>query len=229
MSNVPLLALHGVWNLQPDRTPQEAAHQLALKWGPRLAAGYRAAGLSDVIPPRVAAAYYAHLLDSMAQGNDGSIAHIAPDMQKQIWQWLLALGVPSDDRQGPLTVPIRQGLDWLARRHGSSASMLARIMTAVLGEVYVYLTRPGVRVRVREVVSAALYDHRPRVIVAHSLGSVVAYETLHATRAQLDLPSARSTFTPWPGISRAVSQRPPLRRMQMKILEPKKPVNPIHR
>jgi pimeloyl-ACP methyl ester carboxylesterase len=47
-------------------------------------------------------------------------------------------------------------------------------------EANAYTSRPQARAAVRERVAAAIRSHRPRVVVAHSLGSVVAYEALHA-------------------------------------------------
>jgi hypothetical protein len=145
--------------------------------------------MSHLTPPRLVAAYYADVLDRAAQGgqSDSDLRQLSPDEQRWMWQWMRELGVPAEAAQGPLTAPLRQGLDWLARRRGRSADALARTMTAFLREVYLYLTRHALRLRVRDVVADAIDAHRPRVILAHSLGSVVAYETLHATGAQVDL------------------------------------------
>jgi hypothetical protein len=185
-TNGPILAVHGIWNLRPEMTPQQAAEQLARSWQPRLAAGYRAAGLSHMEPPDLVAAYYAHLLEQTAQGADDMLG-LSLDEQRLMWRWMCELGVPAETAQGPITAPLRQGLDWLARRTGRGPDVLARVMTAVLREVYIYLTRPALRQRVREVVATAIDEHRPRVVLAHSLGSVVAYESLHATAAEVDL------------------------------------------
>jgi len=186
-TNRPILALHGISNLRSDQTRQHAAAVLARSWQPRLAAGYRAAGLSHIAPPELVAAYYADLLNPMSQGEGTTLDHLTPDERRLMWRWLVELGVPSETAQGPITVPLRQGFDWLARQRGIGAEMLARVMTAVLREVYVYLTRPALRQRVRDVVAAAIDEYQPSVIVAHSLGSVIGYETLHATRANVDL------------------------------------------
>ncbi|MEU0195537.1 hypothetical protein ABZ250_37895 [Streptomyces afghaniensis] len=48
-------------------------------------------------------------------------------------------------------------------------------------EVAAYLREPGdVREAAREEVATAIAAHAPDIVVAHSLGSVVAYEALHA-------------------------------------------------
>ncbi|MFI0795874.1 hypothetical protein ACH4OY_24790 [Micromonospora rubida] len=174
----PVLGVHGIWNTQPGREPAEAAARLAGQWAKALATGYRDAGLFER-PPAVAATYYAHALTDGAQGDIDDLAALTPDEQRMAWAWMRELGVPQEAAQGVLTVPLRQGLSWLAQRDGRPQQMLARIMTALLREVYTYLTRPASRARARDAVIEAVRAHGPRVLVAHSLGSVVAYEALH--------------------------------------------------
>jgi hypothetical protein len=175
----PLLAVHGIWNGIAGVTPEQASRQLAAKWRPELAAGYREAGL-DAEPPDIVAPYYAHLLAVHAQGAPTDLDTLTPAEKLLAWAWMKELGVPNEAAQGYATVPLRQGLDWLAKRRGPAPAVLARLMTAFLREVFVYLSRPALRTRVRAVVIDALRTHRPKVVVAHSLGSVVAYEALHA-------------------------------------------------
>ncbi|MEU8244331.1 hypothetical protein AB0C07_39255 [Actinoplanes missouriensis] len=173
-----VVAVHGIWNRQSGVTPAEAAELLAVRWSDKLAAGYRDAGLTDPAP-RLAAAYYAHLLDDQSQGAD-DLETLSPAEQAWAWEWMVQAGVPAEAAQGPVTYPLRQGLDWLARHGDPGARTIGRIMTALLREVYVYLTRPGVRERCRRIVMDALDATGARVVVAHSLGSVVAYEALCA-------------------------------------------------
>ena len=181
MSDVapPILAVHGIWNRIDGAPPDEAAQTLAGKWQPALAAGYTAAGL-DEPAPGIVAAYYADLLATQAQGGLDDLGTLSPAEQRWAWAWMTGLGVPAETSQGYGTVALRQGLDWLARRRGPGAAVIARIMTAFLREVFAYMTRPALRGRARARVIDALEVCRPRVVVAHSLGSVVAYEALHA-------------------------------------------------
>lgn len=173
------MAVHGIGNQQGGMLPDEAATVLAERWSGKLAAGYRDAGLTGA-PPRIVAAYYAHLVDDMAQGSTSDVDRLTPAEKEWAWAWLRELGVPEPVAQGPLTRPLRQGLDWLARRRGTGAEVLGRIMVALLREVYVYMTRPAVRERCQAVVVEALRTSGARVVAAHSLGSVVAYEALCA-------------------------------------------------
>ncbi|WP_055589360.1 hypothetical protein [Peterkaempfera griseoplana] len=180
----PVLAVHGIGNLQAGCTPQDAAGLLARQWQPRLAAGWTAAGLARQPVPRLAAAYYAHrLAEPQAQGpgDDDRPESLTPDQARVAAALLTAAGVPVPAQaQGPVTMPLRQSLDWLAARRGVAARTLGRVVVAFAREVYVYLSHPGRRQRARECVAEALREHRPRVVLAHSLGSVVTYETLHA-------------------------------------------------
>ncbi|WP_229075598.1 hypothetical protein [Actinoplanes sp. DH11] len=179
MTKAPVVAIHGIWNRQPGVEPARAAALLAERWTTKLAAGYRDAGLSTP-PPPVAAAYYADLLDDQAQGAGDELEALTPQEQAWAWEWMVQAGVPVEASQGPLTYPLRQGLDWLAQHWDPGARAIGRLMTALLREVYLYLTRPGVRARCRQSVIDAIDSSGARVVVAHSLGSVVAYEALCA-------------------------------------------------
>ncbi|MFG1993885.1 hypothetical protein ACGFJ7_28300 [Actinoplanes sp. NPDC048988] len=174
----PVVAVHGIWNRR-RAAPEAAAAALASKWSLSLAAGYRAAGLTTA-PPSVAGTYYAHLLNDGAQGAVPDLDRLTPDEQRWAWSWIEALGAPDEAAQGPVTYPLRQGLDWVARRHRRSAEIVGRLMSAFLREVYVYMTRPGVRERCRDIVMEAIVGSGARIVVAHSLGSVVTYEALCA-------------------------------------------------
>lgn len=176
-----LVAVHGIWNGKAGvgRTPEEAGAALASKWTTALAAGLAEVGLQASLP-QIAAPYYSHLLATYAQGGANDLNLLTPQEQAWCWTWMRELGVPAEAEQGHLTLPLRHGLDWLARHRRTAAPALARIMAALLRELFVYISRPAVRNRVRETVGVAIEAHRPRVVVAHSLGSVVTYEALHA-------------------------------------------------
>jgi hypothetical protein len=178
--------VHGILNYVEGKTAAEAAQILAYRWQPDLAAGYRAAGLPGPVPV-IAAPYFADLLRMDAQGASDDITALPAEIRPLAWSWMVALGVPQHEvAQGTAAKPLRQGLDWLARRRGTAAGALARIMTAVLPEVYRYQTRMAVREQARARVIEVIERHRPRVVVAHSLGSVVAWEALH-TRPDLPI------------------------------------------
>jgi hypothetical protein len=54
-------------------------------------------------------------------------------------------------------------------------------------DVWVYLTQLGIRKRINDIVAAAIPDTEPCIVVAHSLGTVVAYNVLmlRASRANV--------------------------------------------
>ncbi|MFG2292785.1 serine peptidase [Streptomyces sp. NPDC048603] len=184
MTRHDVVMVHGVRNWMPGVFPAEAAAALADDWSEQLAAGYMAAGIGHVPPPHVHAAYYADLLnDADAQGAwDDEVEALGPGEQELLTAWFRAAGLPPepDDGQAPGTMPVRQALSWLASRHGLPSRVVARIAVALMPEVYTYLTSPQRRKAAREVVADAVRASGARVVVAHSLGSIVAYEALHA-------------------------------------------------
>jgi pimeloyl-ACP methyl ester carboxylesterase len=80
----------------------------------------------------------------------------------------------------------------------------SRLIDAFTRDVYVYLTYPGVGARIDKVVADAL-GNEPCVVVAHSLGTVVAYNMLRTRAATPQYPrlvtvlsSTNSTPRPFP-------------------------------
>lgn len=89
--------------------------------------------------------------------------------------------------QGPHTVRVRQAADWLTRKYGDTARRLAMVFCR---EVHTYLSTVDSprRKAVRATVAETIAEARPRVVVAHSLGSVVTYETFwHHPELSVDL------------------------------------------
>ncbi|WP_327358121.1 serine peptidase [Streptomyces sp. NBC_01304] len=150
--------------------------------------GHLAAGL-DVDPERldVDFAYYADRLDAAtgppAQGLGPSQVLADPLAQEMMESWAGALGMSRPPAQGHLTLPVRQLTSWIARRFDLAEGPLRIFVQLLFGEVATYLRAVDGKERVaaRDEVAARIVRHRPRVVVAHSLGSVVAYEALHAT------------------------------------------------
>jgi pimeloyl-ACP methyl ester carboxylesterase len=78
------------------------------------------------------------------------------------------------------------------------------LIDAFTRDVYVYLTYAGVRAQIDQVIAAALGDE-PCVVLAHSLGSVVAYNVLRARLATPRYPRLVTVGSPL-GI-RAIKQQ----------------------
>ncbi|WP_455359353.1 serine peptidase [Streptomyces sp. SYSU K21746] len=186
MSDVPVIAVHGIGNYQTGLSPTEAAAFLAREWQPRLARGYRSGGLIHLPVPRLGVAYYADLLaDEDAQYDDAmDLADLSEEEAALAWTLLRSAGVPDpaveDEEQGWATAPLRQALGWLAGKRSTPVEVLTRAVVAFVREVHCYLSHPERRRKARAAVADAVRAARPRVLLAHSLGSVVAYEALHA-------------------------------------------------
>lgn len=159
--------MHGIGNYSYHR--EGGAPILAAEWAANLRQGLPEAKFDlDV-------AFYApHLHRGTPQGGADDLE---PEAQEFIVEWVeqLHFSVP----QGPRTVRARQALDWLTRKFGPAARTFA---VAFCREVHTYLAKPDSprRAAARATVAEAIEKHRPDVVVAHSLGSVVTYEALWA-------------------------------------------------
>ncbi|MER6843467.1 serine peptidase [Streptomyces platensis] len=177
-----IVAVHGIGNHLSGRSPEQAAAELAGQWQPKLQQGFAAAGLGNHRLPALDIAYYAHHTHAAER------QAVAPDLssidereQSVIIAWALALGSPTlQERQGLITAPLRQVLSWVSRRRKIPIGTVIRIAVQLAGEVHRYLHIPQVRAAARSAVAESIRRARPRVVLAHSLGSVVAYEALHA-------------------------------------------------
>ncbi|MGW9046932.1 serine peptidase [Streptomyces lydicus] len=177
-----IVAVHGIGNHLSGRSPEQAAAELAGQWQPKLQQGFAAAGLGDHRLPALDIAYYAHHTHAAER------QAVAPDLssidereQSVIIAWALALGSPTlQERQGLITAPLRQVLSWVSRRRKIPIGTVIRIAVQLAGEVHRYLHVPQVRAAARSAVAESIRRARPRVVLAHSLGSVAAYEALHA-------------------------------------------------
>jgi hypothetical protein len=172
-----ILGIHGIGNLQAELQPLSAAHLLGQRWQ---AALMRAVTSSAIIDVRVA--YYADCLaQGHAQGND-ELEYLAPSAKQLVMAWVETLGAPREVAQGRLGAPVRQAADWIATKFGLDRGLVHVLVARFAAEVDRYLNLPGCRAAARERVAAQLREHEPRIVIAHSLGSVVAYEALFGAR-----------------------------------------------
>lgn len=177
-----VLAVHGVWNHRRRETPEQAAASLARSWQASLATGMRRANRTEPVPP-VAVAYYADLLRRPGrQGTDDDLDDLTPDEAQFARDWLRHVGLPDGVAAGWSTIEVRQAVETLARARGLGAPATRWFVAGLFREVHAYLRTPEnpARAAVRERVASAIAATDARIIVAHSLGSVVAYETLWA-------------------------------------------------
>ncbi len=175
---IEIVGVHGIRNLRRDVPADHVVAERSTRWGSALAAGLEC-------PPellRMTYCYYAPLLAArdIAQ-SDEMLDHLPDDAQEMILAWVAELGAPPAVAQGRLTRPIRQAADWVS---GQYPKMTRAVVAAVFWEVARYLRTPDgeQRTAVREEVARVIAERRPQIVVAHSLGTVVAYEALWAHR-----------------------------------------------
>lgn len=177
-----ILAIHGVRNFRNGDLPAYDNQRIAASWH---------AALTAHLPARhidLRAAYYADLLRSEVQSNDLHGRDLAEQnlIDQLLADWAAAWQIVTAGDQGPLTMPLRVLFGKIAERADSGATpgLVAHAARLFFPEVARYLGyavdgRPH-RHSVRTRVAGALAAHQPDVVIAHSLGTVVAYETLHA-------------------------------------------------
>lgn len=173
-----LVGIHGVGNHQPAMIPTHAAAWLSQLWIRHLTG--KATGSYATFDLRVA--YYAHHL--VPAGQQGTISDdpttLEPDAQVMLLAWVAQLGAPPEVAQGYGTFPLRQAISWVASRFDLPRDRISWFVTRFFGEVATYLGDQGRRVAARDTVGDLIATHKPSVVLAHSLGSIIAYETLWA-------------------------------------------------
>ncbi|MFV5997651.1 serine peptidase [Streptomyces sp. NPDC056231] len=171
-----ILGIHGIGNLRVNEDPETVAGHMSALWGKHLAAG----GTPDA---DVRVAYYADLLqDSGHQGEDGRLEELS-DSEEAILADMFALlespAAPAGVAQGWLTYLLRSQLQDIVASKACSPGLMEWFVVRFAKEVHRYLEPGPARLAVQKRVREALTTHQPHVVIAHSLGSVVAYEALH--------------------------------------------------
>ncbi|MFC8175987.1 hypothetical protein [Streptomyces sp. NPDC057325] len=171
-----ILGIHGIGNLRVDEDPETVADHMAALWGKHLAVG----GTPDA---DVRVAYYADLLqDSGHQGDDGRLEELSESEEAILADMFSLLETPAEPAgvaQGWLTYLLRAQLQDIVASKACSPGLMEWFVVRFAKEVHRYLEPGPARLAVQERVLEALTTHRPDVVIAHSLGSVIAYETLH--------------------------------------------------
>lgn len=174
-----VVGVHGIGNRQAGKSPAEAAEILGRRWSTALRRGF---GHDSGIEATVA--YYAHHLAGETAQGAGDPAQLSEPEQEMLLRWASALGAPDEVAQCRLTQPARAAADWIARRHGLDQRVVRLLVTIFCREVHRYLSdsarRGAVRRTVADTIAATSAQGGARVVLAHSLGSVVVYETLWA-------------------------------------------------
>ncbi|MER0478598.1 hypothetical protein ABR737_09650 [Streptomyces sp. Edi2] len=156
--------------------------------------GLNRAGVTEVKPDSVHVAFYGHLFRSPGTApTKGNLAYTHRDVTEPfeiellIRWWTEAHRVEPDRVPPPVatgtnkaTTPqtVQRALYALSRSH-FLARAADRFLIGMLKQLRLYLTTPDVRERVQAEIAAAVTPDT-RVIVGHSLGSIVSYEALCA-------------------------------------------------
>ncbi|MFB6717036.1 hypothetical protein ACFCZY_36665 [Streptomyces sp. NPDC056237] len=178
--SLAVVAVHGVGYRDARATAEQVRAGHIQSWTRHLAKGMgiETARLS------LDFAYYAPLLHPgpTVQGPQDTEELNDPLANELMAAWLTELGAPRPVAQGVLTMPLRFAASWVAERFSLDGRLTELFVRVFFREVATYLADVDspARAAVREEVAACIARHRPRVVLAHSLGTVVTYETLHA-------------------------------------------------
>ncbi|MFI6511784.1 hypothetical protein ACIBCT_29615 [Streptosporangium sp. NPDC050855] len=119
-------------------------------------------------------AYYAHLLGEKKDETARAVQSMDAGAQKVLVAWAGQLDAVGEGVTGALN----RVAGWLLGRLQGNAADFARLFCP---EVAAYMAAGSqARARSRAAVAEVIRRNRPRVVIAHSLGSVVTYETLWA-------------------------------------------------
>lgn len=226
---IHVTGVHGIGNLDED-LPEQAASKLSTRWQRALTSALVGDdGLALTV------AYYAHHLAVVRQSADDGLDHLSVLEHEWLVGWADQLdALPADlVPQAAYAIPARMLVDFIARKRGLNKHLLRPFVARFLGEVHRYLNpadNPR-RTAARATVADTITTHGSRVVIAHSLGTVVAYEALwtipdHPIDLFITLGSPlgmdgvifdRLQPAPTPG---ALGQRPPNVRRWVNIADP---------
>jgi hypothetical protein len=180
-----IVGVHGVGNYVPGQSAEAVAARRSADWAASVAAGLGT-------PPGsldLTVAYYAPFLHSggstaqaAAVDPDRALGTLDPETEALARCWIEALDLPDVTVQGRLAVPLRHAVTAAADRFSLNARLTKLFVAVCFPEVARYLAADDApaRAQARDLVAATIADRRARVVIAHSLGTVVAYEALHA-------------------------------------------------
>jgi hypothetical protein len=166
-----IVGVHGIgkysYYVEAGNSAAGAAEAMRRKWDRylHLAVGGRPR------PYFTEVAYFSHLLAGRGPRDDlRTPAAMEAPAQQVLAGWARNLGVGEH-----VTGALRTFTGWTLDRLDARSAAFAKLFAP---EVATYLTDPVKRDQARRAVAGAVRRNRPRVVIAHSLGSVVAYEAL---------------------------------------------------
>ena len=189
MTATPVAGVHGIWNYRYQRKAggdlSAAVFTISAEWQGWLGLGLGEFDVTIPVPSQLPVAYYADCLFRGVHMGVTEPEHLAPFAQQLFVAWVGELResaqLAPQVSEGLLTVPLRESADWLTEHYGG---YVKRVVTACVHELATYFDPAHEERRkaaLRRVIDV-IRRYRPRVLLAHSLGSVVAYEALCADR-----------------------------------------------
>ncbi|WP_433634849.1 hypothetical protein [Nocardia sp. CA-120079] len=195
----PVVLVHGIG-------AQVSGEQVLIhQWLPALNSGLIRCEASVLEPAEVVAGFYGDLFRPRGQFLSGGEPFYSPADVQAGWEqellvawWRAAaetdpvVRLPGNQSLASTPVPVQMILHQLSQSR-FFAGAVPRVMIGNLKQVRRYLFEPDLREQIRDRVRAVIGSDT-RVVVAHSLGSVVAYEALcampgHGVRALVTLGS----------------------------------------
>jgi len=180
-----IVGVHGVGNYPPGQPAAKVAARRSADWAASVATGL---GMRpDALDMTVA--YYApflHAGEPAAQvatlDPDRALDTLDPDTDALARSWIEALDLPEVTVQGRLAVPLRHAVTAAADRFSLNGKLTKLFVAVCFPEVARYLAAADApaRAQARDHVATTIAERQARVVIAHSLGTVVAYEALHA-------------------------------------------------
>jgi hypothetical protein len=188
MARTTILGVHGVNNYQPGLGPEDAATRLAGWWNAAVCKGLTLPG-NEIESLSVQVAYYAHRLRLRTAQGDDALETLPPEVQQLIVDWAKLCGLPGRAAQGRISAPVRAAVEWVANTHGLDHRSTRLLAIMFFQEVNTYFQDRERRDAATFEIASAIERYSPSVIIAHSLGSVVAYESLwkHRNHLPIDL------------------------------------------
>lgn len=178
-TSLGVVAVHGVGHYDRHRTPDSICAAYSADWARHLAAGLGVT--ADRLD--VGFAYYAPELHFGPTVHGDDPEDLKDPLAKELMaEWLDALAAPVPISQGALTLPLRYTASWVAEKFSLDGRLTRLFVRVFFREVAAYLRGDNdpARLAARDEVAHRIAQHRPRIVIAHSLGTVVAYEALHA-------------------------------------------------
>lgn len=123
-------------------------------------------------------AYYAHHLRLEAGQGEEDPETLDAELAEQLSDWARQLLGLDATLQGGITIPIRQAIEIMAEWGLLGTKPVGAFVAVFLRELRTYFRHPEARRAARQTVADTIERTGARTVLAHSLGSVVTYETL---------------------------------------------------